>query len=177
MSRKSKEDWLEVGLKTIGTAGIDGLTIQNMTDQLGVTKGSFYHHFTNMEHFEEALITFWADQYLSTAGDLPGSASERLDLLDRIMEEAFSRITEPEVAIRAWAHRDNRVGELVAKVDHVRNEFVLNVFRSLATSDKEAELMADLFSAMLVGCITSLPPMPRHRVLELYEEFKRLYGL
>ena len=63
--RKSKQDWLEVGLKTLGEFGENGLTIERLTGTLGVTKGSFYHHFRNVEDFREQLIAFWADQYLS----------------------------------------------------------------------------------------------------------------
>lgn len=177
MARTSKREWLAAGLTILGQTGVDGLTIQSMTERVGLTKGSFYHHFGNMDRFKEALIGAWADQYLTTADDLPETAAERLALLDTIMREAFSRVTEPEIAIRAWAHGDPEVQAVVSQVDAARRRFVLNVFRSVAPSEEAAGTMADIFSTMLIGCITSLPPVPRKRVLALYWEFKRLYGL
>lgn len=175
--RKRKEDWLEAGMKVLGQAGIQGLTIERMTQMMGVTKGSFYHHFQNMAAFEEELVAHWADQYLSTPADLPDEPLERLALLDTIMEEAFGAVTEPEVALRAWAQQDEKVRGYVEQVDQARRAFLLNVFRPLTGDESQARLMADMLFAMAIGSITALPRLSPDRVLDLCREFKRLYGL
>lgn len=177
MGRKSKGDWLETGLKVLGETGVSGLTIERMAAELGVTKGSFYHHFKNIGDFERQLIAHWANQYLSTAATLPENPSELLPLLDSIMSDAFGPVTEPELAIRVWAHQDEMVRLYVEQVDAARRTFVLHVFRSVAENDDQAHLMADMLSTMLIGSTTILPPVPPERVLGLYREFKRLYGL
>lgn len=177
MSQKSKKDWFEAGLDTLGEAGSDGLTIQALSERLGVTKGSFYHHFGNMKRFEHELITHWAEQYLATAGELPEKFHDRLALLDAIMNEAFSRMTKPEMAIRAWAMQDPDVRAVVEKVEHVRKEFIRGVFSGAPKHGSHVPLMTELLSSLLIGCFTSFPPLSRERVLQLYEEFKRLYGL
>lgn len=175
--RKSKQDWLEAGLKTLGEFGVRGLTIERLTGELGVTKGSFYHHFRDVEDFREQLIAFWADQYLSTASNLPDDSEELIALLDAIMEDGFGSITEPEIAIRVWAQQDNMVGSYVEQVDSVRRDFLLKVFRSMVGDDEQARMMADMFSTMLIGSITVLPRVSPERVMDLYREFKRLYRL
>ena len=71
MTRKSKQDWLEKGLKILAKESLNGLTIDKMALELGVTKGSFYHHFKNARDFEERLLGYWANQYLSTTATLP----------------------------------------------------------------------------------------------------------
>lgn len=177
MAAKTREDWLEAGLEILAEHGVDGLTIQRMTSSLGVTKGSFYHHFPGIDAYHGDLVNYWAEQYLTTSDDPPDLPQERLALLDRIMSEAFSRVTRPEAAMRAWAHRDPAVQAVVAGVEAARKRFVHHVFSSLAASRKDAQLMTEMFAAMLVGCITQLPPVSRKEVLVLYEEFKRLYGL
>lgn len=175
--RKSKDDWLVMGLAILGREGIGGLTIERMAAALELTKGSFYHHFKNMEDFEGQLIAYWAEPYLSTAGELPGDPAGRLALLDRIMEETFAVITEPEVAVRIWAHQDKRAQRYVEQVDAARYGFVLNVFRPLAASEEEAAMMADMLFTMTIGSITTLPRIPAGRVLEMYRAFKSLYRL
>jgi len=177
MKRRKKQDWLEVGLKILGQAGDSGLTIERMTDELGVTKGSFYHHFINVQDFKEQLISHWADQYISTSSSLPDEPEERQAILDMVMEEAFGSVTEPEIAIRNWAQRDKMVRSFVERADSVRREFVLSVFQSMTKDESQALLMADMLSAMLIGSITILPRISPERVLDLYKEFKRLYGL
>jgi len=177
MKRFSKQDWLANGLKTLGMVGPAGLRIQVMTETLGVTKGSFYHHFKHIRDFQEQLVAFWADQYLSTASNLPSAPRARLVLLDMLMEEAFSPVTEPENAIRVWAQQDEMARSYVEQVDAVRRGFVLNVFNSLVQDDAQAELMADMLFTITIGSMTVLPRVSPERVLELYREFKRLYGL
>ena len=175
--RKSKLDWLEVGLKTLGEFGVQGLTIERLTGELGVTKGSFYHHFRDVEDFRKQLIAFWADQYLSTSSELPDDPGELIALLDVIMEEVFAAITEPEIAIRAWAQQDAMARLFVERVDKARQEFVLTVFQSVEGDDGRVRLMADMLSMILIGSITVLPRLSPERVMALYEEFKRLYRL
>jgi AcrR family transcriptional regulator len=175
--RKHKQDWLQVGIRTLGQSGASGLTIERMAAELGVTKGSFYHHFKNMRDFEGQLIADWAEQYLSTSADLPDDPQARLELLDEIMEEIFSPITEPEVAVRIWAQQDEMVSTYVERVDAVRREFALIVFRGVTDDERQAQLMADILFTMLIGSITVVPRMSSDQVQDLYLEFKRLYGL
>lgn len=175
--RKSKQDWLEVGLKTLGEGGLRGLTIERLTGELGVTKGSFYHHFRSVEDFQKQLIAFWADQYVSTSSNVPTDSDELIALLDVIMEEAFGAVTEPEIAIRVWAQQDEMVRNFVERVDVVRQDFVLKVFQSVTGDERQARLMTDMLSTMLIGSITVLPRISSERVLDLYREFKRLYRL
>ena len=175
--RKSKQDWYKTGLQTLAVQGVDGLTIQTLTDRLGVTKGSFYHHFQNVEDFREKLIAFWADQYRSTSSNLLEDPDGLLALLDTIMEEAFGTVTEPELTIRVWAQQDEMVRRYVEQVDSMRQEFVLKVFQSVVRDDNSAKLMADMLAVMLIGSMMVLPRMSPERVSDLYREFKRLYGL
>lgn len=175
--RKQKEDWLITGLQILTEAGKSGLTIERMTALLGVTKGSFYHHFKNMKDFERQLIDHWANQYLSTAADYPQDPDEGLKLLDAIMEEGFGPITDPEAAIRIWAQEDKDVQKIVQQIDAVRRDFVLQIFRPFAPREDEAQLMADMFYAMTIGAITAQPRLSSRRVLEMYQAFKLLFKM
>lgn len=180
--RKSKEDWLKFGIKTLGQEGIGGLTIDHMASGLQLTKGSFYHHFDNMADYEDQLIAYWADQYLSTAGQVladpgPEDPAAGLDLLDTVMVEAFGPVTEPEAAIRAWAQQDDKVRQVVEKVDEVRRAFVFQIFFSLTGDMIMARHMADILFTMLIGSVMALPRYSPERVSILYAEFKRIYRL
>ena len=175
--RRTKKDWFDAGLWALGEYGLTGLTIERLTGALGVTKGSFYHHFQNVEDFQGGLIAYWGDQYLSTSSTLPDDPQKLRLLLDTIMEESFGMVTGPELTIRVWAQQDETVRSVVEKVDTVRGEFVFKVFRSVVEDDGTARLMTDILSAMLVGSMMVLPRMSPDRVKELYREFKRLYRL
>lgn len=173
----SKQDWLKQGLKTLGSQGLPGLTIDNLAGKMGLTKGSFYHHFKNGHDFEDQLVAFWAEQYLSTASAPPLEAGDPLALLDTIMAESFAPATEPEIAIRAWAYQDERVRAHVERVDAVRRLFLQKVFEQLNADPAQASRMADMLFSILIGSLSALPRLPVERVMALYAEFKRLYDL
>jgi AcrR family transcriptional regulator len=177
MPRKNKENWLNEGLNVLAQEGLEGLTIDAMAFRLELTKGSFYHHFKDVHDFEGRLLEYWADQYLSTSGLLPDNPRDRLSLLDTIMEETFSAITEPETAIRLWAQQDDRARFYVEQVDAFRRQIVFDIFECLVNEPEEAWLMTDIIFTITIGSMTAIPRIPAQRVLELYKEFKRLYRL
>ena len=175
--RKTKKDWMEVGLRVLSEYGINGVTIERMTGVLGVTKGSFYHHFRHVKDFEAQLIAYWADQYLATSSSIPEAPDKLLDLLDVIMEEGFGPITAPEAAIRFWANQDEDVRLVVEKVDSHRHAFLLQVFHQLTGDEEKAGMMADMLFTIMIGSITAQPRISTTRVMEMYRTFKQLYHL
>jgi len=173
----SKQDWLQQGLAVLGQVGVKGLTIDGLAEVLGVTKGSFYHHFSSMADYKQQLMAFWADQYLATVGSLPPDAGQALLLLDQIMKDAFSIVTLPEIAIRGWARQNAMVQAYVAQADTVRYDFLRGVFLKIVNDEVQANLMADILFTLLIGSLSVIPRFSAEQVVNLYAEFKRLYGL
>ncbi len=54
-SRLSVDDWLEAATQILVDDGIDALKISRLSARLGVTKGSFYWHFTDIGALKTAL--------------------------------------------------------------------------------------------------------------------------
>ena len=65
MARLKRTDLLEQGLQQLVEEGVDALTVDSICSLLGVTKGSFYHHFKNRQIFLEALLQFLEETYTS----------------------------------------------------------------------------------------------------------------
>ena len=41
----TRREWLDAGLELLADEGAPAVTIERLTGKLGVTKGSYYHHF------------------------------------------------------------------------------------------------------------------------------------
>ncbi len=58
--RLSADDWIEAGYAILAEGGLDALKLDRLCTRLGVTKGSFYWHFTDMAGYRAALLMAWA---------------------------------------------------------------------------------------------------------------------
>ena len=103
MARLSKEDWLEEGFKLLSEFAQNKLRIALLCDRLGVTRGSFYHHFESIENYVEALMQRWEKQNTLDAIEVAqagNSPLERMDLLNQKVAQANQKV---EAAIRSWS--------------------------------------------------------------------------
>src|ERR1700744_454817 len=58
-SRLSVDDWVQEGFRVLAEDGVKSLTLGHLCTRLGVTKGSFYWHFSDMTAYRSALIDTW----------------------------------------------------------------------------------------------------------------------
>ena len=54
-----REAYFGAAYEILGEIGSDGITINALSERLGVTKGSFYHHFASLPAFVQALADWW----------------------------------------------------------------------------------------------------------------------
>src|SRR5690348_812737 len=59
-SRLSVNDWVQEGFRVLAEDGVKSLTLGHLCSRLGVTKGSFYWHFSDMTAYRAALADTWA---------------------------------------------------------------------------------------------------------------------
>lgn len=109
-TRKSKQDWLATAVTAFAENRAAGLTIDNLARQLGVSKGSFYHHFQNYHSFKAAFLTAYErESTLNVIASLEAGESALAKLHQLILTVvAFSQkaTINPDNMLRAWAVHD-----------------------------------------------------------------------
>jgi AcrR family transcriptional regulator len=60
-SRLSVDDWIQAGFAILAEEGMKALKIDRLCRRLGVTKGSFYWHFTGIAGYRAALVQAWGE--------------------------------------------------------------------------------------------------------------------
>lgn len=176
MARKTRTDWLEAGIEMLATQGVDALTIDRVADGLGVTKGSFYHHFKSQADYRDALLAFWEREGMVLSPDVPESACEALAVLDRVVDLSpiSTRRKDPGLAIRSWAVRDPSVRAFVARVDGRRLEYAESLLAVVVGDEQRAHFFSRMLYALILGSGHMLPPVDHRAMLGFYGEFKRL---
>jgi TetR/AcrR family transcriptional regulator, transcriptional repressor for nem operon len=80
---ESKTKLLDAGLKVVRAKGYTATRIEDICAEAGLTKGSFFHHFTSKEDLVLAAVAHWGTRTTAFFADAP--YHERRDPLDRLI--------------------------------------------------------------------------------------------
>lgn len=171
MKKIEKTDWFTSGLAILETEGFLKITIENLCTMLNVTKGSFYHHFGNIDGYTESLMKYWADKNTKSLIEKSSkfeSAEEKVDALNRMV---LLRSHKSEQIIRGWSFSNPIVRKQVEEVDRIRISYTASLMEQCGQSGEAAKQTALLEYACLVGIQQLAPDMPHEKLEELHELF------
>ncbi|HMN28270.1 MAG TPA: helix-turn-helix domain-containing protein, partial [Caldilineaceae bacterium] len=121
-TRTSKRTWLETGLRILAEQGAPALTIDRLAASLGLTKGSFYHHFQGLAGYKAALLHFIEDGMATRVAAATAGAITPADGMARLFATSVADTPEVEIALRAWAAQDDDVRAVQERLDDRRFE-------------------------------------------------------
>ena len=177
MERLTPEDYFREALAVLGDYGSEALTIAVLCDRLGITKGSFYHHFGGMPGFVTQLLEYWEREH-----------SERLIKISRAQPDPTLRIATlndlgvglphaSEAAIRAWGRSSPEVADVVARVDRRRERHLVDAIAALGIDRPRARVLARIGLNLLVGVQQREHPVDLKRLRQMFEEVNKLVFL
>ena len=153
-----RSQWLSAGLDALRKGGVGAVRVERLAADVGVTKGSFYHHFRDRGALLEALLEFWSremtDAEFERIQGLRDGESGRelrarlLALAEDVLEKGMGRY---DPALRAWARADPKVAAAVAQVDRRRVRALAGLFEEGGFSAAEARTRARIFYTFLLG--------------------------
>lgn len=168
--RLTRQDWIEAGQEILREQGIGGVKLRPLLDRLGVTTGSFYHHFKDMGEYLDALADHYGgenvERVLAATEGLSGGA--RLAEMNRLADEW--NIAPLDRAMRIWATSSDRAATAVRRLDHTLLETMSDAFAELGFDEEQARARALLAFAAGAGQTLVHSPWPerdRHVALAL----------
>jgi AcrR family transcriptional regulator len=174
-----RNGWVEAAIDMLAEQGVQGMRVEVLAKNFGVTKGSFYWHFKDRQDLFTAVLETWRDgrirdihkQSVST----PGREHEQLlHLIDVYGATRNRRGISIELAVREWARRDAQAAAVVEEVDAWRLECTRKLFVARGVPDDEAKsrsllLYAYVFGQSLMACESYDPRIGgfKHWIAEL----------
>ena len=148
-----RAQWLNAGLQALRKGGVAAVRVERLAADVGVTKGSFYHHFRDRGALLEEVLEYWSremtDAEFARIQTLRGGLAPRLvALAEDVLEKGMGRY---DPAVRAWAREDRKVAAAVAQVDRRRVKALAGFFEEGGFSPAEARTRARTFYAFLLG--------------------------
>lgn len=166
VTRTPRSDWVDAGLRALAAAGPDGVRIESLAQALGVSKGGFYWHFHGRPALLKEMLDRWervmVDEVIERVEREPGDdARAKLRQLfvlgsrrsrpRKTDEPDAPTPMEIELAIRAWARRDQTVAKRLTHVDNRRMEYMRRLFAELCPDPAEVEVRCLLAFSVFVG--------------------------
>ena len=158
--RLTADDWIQAGFSILAEGDPGTLRIDQLCERLGVTKGSFYWHFTDFAAYRIALVEAWGSlqdqdrkRFENSSGVEP---RERL----RFMMQAVMGPQQwaLERAMRVWALTDEVVAANVRKSDGRVLRAVFQAFLDAGFDAEDAGVRSAVFFGAGMGVLHGLSP-------------------
>jgi AcrR family transcriptional regulator len=172
--RLTAQDWIDFALKTLAHEGFDALKADVLARKLGVSRGSFYWHFTDLGAFHARVIEHWkllATEAIIADIERLQSSEERLDALAR---HAFGRGAAIEIRMRTWADNNAAAAGALSDIDRRRQEYMERLLVRAGIAPPLAATRARLLYWTYLGAALSRSRLTGARLGRMVAELKRL---
>ena len=176
MRTEAKEVWLAAGMDLLAQQGPDAITLEALCLHLGLTKGSFYHHFGSRKVYTKALLEYWSERHTERFIAESEKGRTVAAKLRRLMEMIVALSPAHEALIRAWALRDPEVMRVQQRVDRVRMEYVAGLYEQQLRNRREAQRAARVVFSFFVGTQVLLPRPAPGELRAMFRRLARLYA-
>jgi AcrR family transcriptional regulator len=165
---RTRDDYFEAGLRLVGEAGSGAVTIARLCEALDVTKGSFYHHFRNIDDYRLQLLKHWAVEREGQIADALAQADGPVQRAVAMREHALGLAHEAEAAIRSWSRRDPAVDAMQQRVDAERERATAEAYREAGVPDEVAQVLGRIAVGLLIGVQHRSRPADRNGLEMMY---------
>ena len=175
--KKTKKHWFEMGIKILGEGGQKQLTIDSLCQKLQMTKGSFYHHFSNRKKYIFGLLEYWSKRYTSEII----RSIEKIDTPTLQAHELVKKVLvipqKVEMAIRVWALQNETVHHFQQQVDDMRIQFLETYLNNISEDKIHNKKNAKLIYTCYIGCQHLLPRISHQEYIEILNHLLTIVGL
>lgn len=174
----AKARWIDEGIRVLGEDGAAGVRIDRIAARLGLSKGSFHHHFDGAEGYKRELLAHWERMSLDSlraAIEESGESASTREVLGRLTELLRPDGVLPfgprlDTAVRAWAASDDDARGAQGRVDSERLRAIEAVWRRASDDDETVRISALLPYLILVGATSVVPAVD-------VDDLRRVFGL
>lgn len=147
-------DWLLKALEIFIEEGIDAVRITRLAEELKVSRGSFYWHFSNREDLIEALVDYWEKRNTNAIVDSVSTAESLSEGIFRFFETCLNtQLFDPrlDLAIREWARRSEDIRQQLDSADQIRVQALTDFYQRFDYSMPEAFIRARVIYFAQIG--------------------------
>jgi AcrR family transcriptional regulator len=172
--RLTAQDWVDFALKALARRGFGALKADVLARELGISRGSFYWHFPDLNTFHARVIDEWKQKATEAIiADIERHAGPDARL-DTLLGHAFGRGGSLEIRMRTWAETSGEAALAVNAVDGRRREYIEQLLAQAGVAPAVAKARAQLLYWAYLGAALSRERLTGGRLDQTVGELKRV---
>ena len=146
------KDWEREALEMIAEKGISALAVEPLAKRMGITKGSFYWHFTNRDALLKQALLRWEKHDARNLNTALGAIAEPRERLIKFFRRIGQERLTHDVFSSLCAAADHILVEpILVRVANRRMGHVATAYEELGFDPQEARHRARLAYAAYLG--------------------------
>ena len=172
--RLTAQDWIDFALTTLAQEGFDALKADVLARKLGVSRGSFYWHFAELDAFHARVIEHW--RQIATEAIIAGVEryDSREQRLDALLRRAFGTHAQVEVRMRIWADKNAAAAQALSDIDRRRKAYIERLLVEMGVAPSRAATRTQLLYWAYLGAALSGSKLAGERLDRIVDELKRI---
>jgi AcrR family transcriptional regulator len=146
----TREDWFVAAISALRRGGVDGVRVEALARDLGVSRGSFYWHFGDRQELLDMILARWEEETAWLVAGASAGATPRERAL-RFFEMANASPYPPDREIFAWARRDRKVARRVEAIEARRAAFFEDILRDAGATGERSRQLGELLYLATLG--------------------------
>jgi AcrR family transcriptional regulator len=172
MQRLTALDWIDFALAALAREGSDALKADVLARKLGVSRGSFYWHFSDLRTFHREVIGRW--RQVSTEAiiaDIERHSSREMRL-EALLRHAFGDNAALDIRMRAWAANNAEAAQAVGREDGRRRAYIERLLVETGVARPLAATRAQLMYWTYLGAASSRGRLTGRQLEQMVAELK-----
>ena len=141
-STLSRTNWIDQGLKALARSGFSALKADALAKELGVSRGSFYWHFRDVEQYHAALLAAWRDRATDRVIVEMEQETDSEQSLRALVRKSMRADDRLELGIRTWARHSTVAEAAVSGVDRARLKYVRKLLQACGVDESHVSARA-----------------------------------
>lgn len=168
----SADDWIRQGIKALTKSGFTALKADPLAKAMGVSRGSFYWHFSDLSAFHVAVLKRWRE--IAAEEIIAGVEADSDDPVRALLRRTFGARLDLERAVRNWAAFDPGAQAAVRAIDGRRLDYIEGLLQRRGCSAAIAQARAQILYWTFLGFALSAAPVPAARLQGLLDEIQKM---
>ncbi|MBJ7311251.1 TetR/AcrR family transcriptional regulator [Rugamonas sp. CCM 8940] len=156
--------------------GPQAITVEQLCQRVGRSKGSFYHHFADVKAYSDELVSFWEQRATASVMQMVEQSAGAWEKRQTLAALVLSLDRGTARAMRQWAASNAEVAIRVAAIDQRRIAYLASLIDEINghTDPADALDLARIEYAAFIGLLYILPNGERSELSRMLRRFLML---